>query len=82
MPFNADFDIFTKEDMINAIYVDNLLIYNAEKKNINNIKKALKAKFYIFDLGSVSFYLEMTVTQDYANRIIFLGQSTYLKKIL
>ena len=48
--------------MIIVIYVDDLLICDAERKEINNVKKALKAKFHMSDLGSVLFYLEMTVT--------------------
>ncbi len=43
--------------MIIAIYVNNLLICGAKSKEINKVKDALKAKFYMFDLGPVSFYL-------------------------
>lgn len=43
--------------MIIAIYVDGLLIYNVKKKEINNVKKALKVIFYMSDLEGVSFYL-------------------------
>ncbi len=48
--------------MIIAIYVDDLLILGTEKKEINNIKEALKAKFHMSDLGPVSFYLGIAVT--------------------
>ena len=67
--------------MIIAIYVDDFLICGAEKKEINNVKKTLKAKFHMFDLGSVSFYLGMAVTWDRANRIFCLRQQVYLEKI-
>lgn len=68
--------------MIIAIYVNNFLICSAEKKEINNIKEALKLKFHMSDLGLVSFFLEMTLTQDCANQILGLGQQVYIKKIL
>lgn len=42
--------------MIIAIYFDNRVIYSAERKKMNNIKEALKAKFQMSDLGPVSFY--------------------------
>ena len=67
--------------MIIAIYVDDLLICGAERKEINNIKDTLKAKFHMSDLGTVSFYLGIAVIRDCANRIFRLGQQTYLEKI-
>lgn len=48
--------------MIIAIYADNFLIYGAEKKEINKVKNGFKAKFYMFYLGPVSFYLGMAIT--------------------
>lgn len=59
---NADLSVFAKKNMIIAIYVADLFIFNAKTKEINNIKEALKAKFYLTDLGPVSFYLRMEVT--------------------
>lgn len=68
--------------MIFAIYVDDLLICGAERKEINKVKDALKAKFHMSDLGPVSFYLGMAITRDRANKILRLSQETYLEKIL
>lgn len=76
-----DLGVFAKRDVIIAIYVDNLLIYGAGKKEINNIKDALKAKFQMSDLGPVSFYLGIAVTWDRANKILGLGQQVNLKKM-
>lgn len=81
-PLNADLSIFAKKDMIIAIYIDDFLIRDAEKKEINKVKEALKAKFYMSDLGPVSFYLGMAITWDCANQILRLGQQAYLEKIL
>ena len=68
--------------MIIAIYIDDFLICDAEKKEINNVKEALKAKFHMSDLRSVLFYLRMAVTRDCANHILCLTQQAYLEKIL
>lgn len=65
--------------MIIAIYADNLFICGAEKKKINKVKDALKAKFHMFDLGTVSFYLGMAVTRDRINIILCLSQEVYLE---
>ena len=81
-PFNADLSVFVKEDMIIAIYVNDLFICSVERKEINNIKKALKPKFHMSDLRLVSFYFGMAITRNCANRILFLGQKAYLEKIL
>ena len=67
--------------MIIAIYVNNLFIYNAKRNEINNITEVLKVKFHMSDLGQLSFYLWIAVTQDHANRIFCLRQSLYSKKI-
>lgn len=68
--------------MIIAIYVDDLLICGAERKEINKVKNALKAKFHMSDLEPVLFYLGMAITRDRANKILRLGQRAYLKKII
>ena len=81
-PLNADLSVFAKDDMIIAIYVDDLLICGAERKEINKVKDALKAKFHMSDLGPVSFYLGMAVTRDRANKILCLSQEAYLNKFL
>lgn len=60
--FNADLNVFAKKDMIIVIYVDDFPICDAERKEINNIKNACKAKFYISDLEFVLFYLGIAVT--------------------
>ncbi len=62
--------------MIIAIYFDDLLIYRAERKEIN-IKHSLKAQFHMSDLGTVSFYLGMAVTRDRANCIFRYIRGTF-----
>ena len=71
---NADHGLFAKKDIYIAIYIDNLLICGAERKDINNVKKTLKAKFHMSDLRPVSFHLGIAVTQNRATQILYLGQ--------
>ena len=60
--------------MIIAICIEDFLICDVERKGINIVKKALKAKFYISDLRQVSFYLGVAVTWDCTNQILCLGK--------
>ena len=59
--------------MIIATYINNFLIYGAEKKEINKVKDGFKAKFYMSDLGPVLFYLRMAITQNCTNKIVCFG---------
>ena len=68
--------------MIIAIYIDNLLICGAERKEINKVKDAFKAKFHMFNLEFVLFYLGMAFTRDRANKIFRFSQEAYLEKIV
>ena len=52
---NAEFKLFTKRDIIITINFDDIFICSTKKKEINNVKKVLKAKFYMFDLRPISF---------------------------
>ena len=80
-PLNAHLSVFVKNDMTVAIYVDDFLICNAERKEINKVKDALKAKFLMSNLGPVSVYLGIDITRDHAKKILRLGQQAYLEKI-
>ena len=52
-PLNAKFKLFTKRDIIIIISFDDFFKCSTKKKEINNVKKALKAKFYMFDLRPI-----------------------------
>lgn len=81
-PINADLSIFAKEELIIAIYMDNLLLTRSSVDQIKKAKLALSQKFHMTDLGECSYYLGMTVTQDCQYCIICLGQWAYLEKVL
>ena len=83
-PIDADYSMFTdpQTDIIIALYIDNVLITNSNRADIQRIKDALNVKFYIIDLRPYAYYLEMTVTRDRTNRTIRLKQAKYVKRVL
>ena len=69
-------------DIIITLYVDNVLITNSNRADIQRIKDTLNVKFYMIDLRFYAYYLEMTVTRDRTNRTIRLGQAKYVERVL
>ncbi len=62
----SDKSLFVSEDkkMFIAIYVDNLLIIEADMSRIDKIKTELKSTFKMTDLDSTSHYLNMKIRRD------------------
>ena len=69
-------------DIIIALYVDNVLITNSNRVDIQRIKDTLNVKFYVIDLRFYAYYLEITIIRDRTNRTIRLEQAEYLKRVL
>ena len=65
-----------------AIYVDDLLLFGADKPAIAALKKQLSERFQITNLGPVAYYLGLEVVRNRPNRTIKLSQKTYLQKII
>ena len=82
LPLNADQSVFCDGKTIIAIYVNNLLITGPNTKTNKDIKTALSKRFQITDLGPMAHYLEMQLNKDRPQRILWLSQRAYLKKIL
>lgn len=61
--------------------MNNVLIYITKIKNINKIKKVLKAKFYMSDLRLIYYYQKMAMIRNCANQIFCFCQPAYLEKI-
>ena len=62
-----------KNDIIVAIYVDDLLIYNFKKIDIYNFKKKLVERFRIKNLDFILFYLKIKIIRDRKNRVIYFN---------
>ena len=79
-PLDADHSVFVKNSTYIAVYVDDLLLIGPDMADIQQIKDQLSQRFSMTDLGPIAFYLGMTVTRDRKNRILRLGQRSYLEE--
>ena len=52
------------QQIIITFYIDNISITLYSKTEILYVKSMLKSKFWIVELGSCTYYLEMTVTRN------------------
>jgi hypothetical protein len=77
---DADHSVFVKNSTYIAVYVDDLLIVGPDKVDIAQIKTQLSQRFSMTDMGPIAYYLGMTVTRDRKNRILRLGQRSYLEE--
>lgn len=81
-PINADLGIFVRSNMYIAVYVDDLLIVGPSIAEIKRIKRALRNRFHMTDLGPCSYYLGMSIRRDRQNRILYLNQEAYIDKVI
>ena len=81
---DADFNVFIDFiiDIIVALYVDDVLIIDPFKANIQRVKNALYAKFKMSDLGSCVYYLNIIIFHNRLNRTLRLKQLIYIKRFL
>ena len=66
--------------LVVAVYVDDLLVTGSSLDMIVDFKKGMAAKFDMFDLGRLSYYLGIEVTQREGS--IVLSQEKYAAKII
>jgi len=67
--------------LIVLVYVDDIKIIGS-RAAVNSLKQQLCNKFKITDLGSISYYLGMTITYNYKLKTITIQQYSYLKCVL
>jgi len=70
----SDKSLFISKDkkMFIAIYIDDLLIIEADMSRINKIKTEFKSTFKMTDLDSTSHYLDMKIRCDRERRTLTL----------
>lgn len=63
MKIDANYSVFIYHNklMFISIYLDNLFIINENLNIINSFKNNLLEYFYITELGSISYYLDMSI---------------------
>lgn len=64
------------------LYVDDILIFGNDEKQICDLKSKLNKEFKMKDLGLVSNFLGINVKQDLENNITTLDQKEYLENVL
>jgi hypothetical protein len=65
-----------------AVYVDDLLIFGADKAKVQHLKNVLNRRFSMKDLGPVKWYLGITIERNRTERTIKLSQKGCLEKAL
>ncbi|KAG7599301.1 Integrase catalytic core [Arabidopsis suecica] len=70
----------SKEIMVVSLYVDDIIVTGSNIKEIEQFKEEMKNEFEMTDLGELSYFLGMEVTQNEEG--IFLSQENYAKKLL
>ncbi|GKE11221.1 putative RNA-directed DNA polymerase [Tanacetum coccineum] len=79
-----EYSVYTKKEegnfLIVGVYVDDLLVTGSCDRSIQNFKKEMNSKFEMSDLGLLTYYLGIEVSQ-HAGRIT-LKQEAYAKNIL
>ena len=79
--FDVDLSVFFNKKLIIVIYVDDILLIEFNSEHIVAIKRIFNERFKMIDLSSFRFYLNMNIERNRSNRILFLNQKIYLKKI-
>ena len=64
------------------MYVDDLLIAAKRRKDVNAVKQLIFREFDGKDLGLVNYFLKVKITRNRQNRVIYLSQKSYVKKLL
>jgi hypothetical protein len=82
-PFDSDICLFKHElGALIILYVDDLLIAAQTLDEIYKIKEAIEKEFKLKDMGPVKRFLGFDVIRDCNNRLIYLSQEAFAKKIL
>ena len=79
--FNVDFSVFFNKKFIIVIYIDDIFLIEFNSKHIVVVKRTFNEHFKMIDLSSLQFYLNINIERNRSNRILFLNQKIYLKKI-
>jgi len=78
-----DHSMFTHQnDIIIAIYVNNLLILELNIFDIKVLKLQFAKHFQMKDLDSIKWYLKMHITHDKIEQTLWINQSIYIKWVI
>jgi hypothetical protein len=79
---NSNHAVFIKNEIFLIMYVDDLLLFDLNLNDLQNIQNQLKQRFKMTNLRQLSHYLDMKIIINSDRDQLMLTQSIYLKKIL
>ena len=65
-----------------AVYVDDIILGGSSTVRMDAVKKELSGKFKMKDLGPLHHFLGIKIIQDQLTGMIWMGQPSYVEKIL
>jgi hypothetical protein len=68
--------------LVIIIYVDDLLLFSSDMRDITEMKAALHGRFEMSDLGVIRQFLGMRIERNRKKRQLFLHQTPYFQDIL
>lgn len=83
-PTNADLCVYYLkrggDPLLILTYVDDILIFYRNKRDLNTIRKGLLQKFDVKDLGAARYCLGIEITRSEDQ--ITISQSNYIRELL
>jgi hypothetical protein len=67
--------------IILSLYVDDILIAENKKKDVDTTKRWLSSNFKMKDMGEANYILGVKIIRDHAKKFLGLTQETYIKNI-
>ena len=64
------------------LYVDDMLLPSKDREVIEELKLLLSTEFKMKDLGQAKKILGVEIRRNMKNRLLYLSQESYLKKVL
>ena len=80
LKLQGNFDKFENEDIILAVYIDDIVIMSKELKRVEELKQHIKKRFKAKDLGKLTFILGLNVEQQ--NGVLIINQKSYINKLI
>ncbi len=77
---NVEFNVFMKNEIMIAIYVNDLIFTKFNLATIFWLKNALNERFEMSDLNSCTYYLDMMIFRNRRLKQLILNQSIYVEQ--
>ena len=78
----TDTSIYVRQEIIIAVYVDDMLIIGPSQEECNEIYQALGQHFQIENKGEVKSFLGLNITRNWEQHTISINQPGYIDKLL